>query len=505
MGMSSSFLQRLNEINDVVTVLNLLNWDASTQMSLQGANSRGLQISTLSKVAMEKITDPELAQLADQVLKQSDASELAHQSALAYQNNIDLLRKQPESLISALASVTTLANVAWQHAKDTADFEHFAPHLEKIVALKQQQATALGYKNHPYEAMMQFYEPNLTVPQLQALFSVLKQRLIPLMQSVHQAPNCPNNSVLMREIPVAVQQSVCRYFAELIGFDFSRGRMDVSAHPFEISISPQDVRFTTRFKPTFLPTSLFGTLHEVGHAMYEQHIHPQYQRSIFATDLLGLYGVGGTSFGVHESQSRLWENRIGRSYAFWRQHFSQLQKMVAPVFDDVSLDDFYKAINASHPSCIRVEADELTYDLHIMLRVEIEMGLLDGSIQVKDLPTHWNALMTQYLGVTPQNDREGVLQDVHWSKGLFGSFPTYTLGNMMAAQFYQAACRANPAIEGELQAANYQGLQNWLHASVHQHARRYLPDELLRRATHESLNPDHYLSYLEDKFMKLIG
>ncbi len=502
--MSSSFLQRLNEINDVVTILNLLNWDASTQMSLQGANSRGLQISTLSKIAMEKITDPTLEQLADQVLKQSDAGELAQQSAIAYKKNIGLLRKQPESLVEALASITTVANVAWQQAKDAGDFALFLPHLEKIVALKQKQAEALGYENHPYEAMMQFYEPNMTVPQLQALFAVLKQRLIPLMQKIHHAPNRPDNSVLMREIPVAVQQSVCRYFAELIGFDFSRGRMDVSAHPFEISISPQDVRFTTRFKPAFLPTSLFGTLHEVGHAMYEQHIHPQYQRSIFATDLLGLYGVGGTSFGVHESQSRLWENRIGRSYAFWQQHFSKLQEMVAPAFDDVSLDEFYKAINASQPSCIRVEADELTYDLHIMLRVEIEMGLLDGSINVKDLPMHWNALMTQYLGVTPQNDREGVLQDVHWSKGLFGSFPTYTLGNMMAAQFYQAACSANPMIENELQQGHYQGLQIWLHEAVHQHARRYLPDELLRSATHESLNPNHYLSYLEDKFLMLI-
>ena len=291
--------------------------------------------------------------------------------------------------------------------------------------------------------------------------------------------------------------------ARAFGYDLERGRLDVSLHPFEISFTRNDVRITTRYQSDFLTMSLFGTLHETGHALYEQGVAPELTRSALTSDLPGLYAVGGTSFGTHESQSRLWENLVGRSFSFWAHWYPRLQEIFPAQLEDVNLETFYRSVNRVAPSLIRVEADEITYNLHIMLRASLEAALIDGSLQVSELPEAWNAKMLEYLGLTPPDDARGVLQDIHWSAGYFGSFPTYTIGNVMAAQFYQAAQKQISDLELTLERGDYAPLRGWLTKHIYQHGRRFSPHELLTRATNQGLNATAYLEYLEEKFTRL--
>jgi carboxypeptidase Taq len=281
--------------------------------------------------------------------------------------------------------------------------------------------------------------------------------------------------------------------------------LDVSLHPFEISFTREDVRITSRYHENFLPMSLFGTLHETGHALYEQGVSSALSRTALTSDLAGLYAVGGASFGTHESQSRLWENLVGRSKSFWRHWYPRLRQVFPRQLEGIDLETFHRAINRVSPSLIRVEADEITYNLHIMLRVELEAALIAGSLPVRDLPEAWNAKMLGYLGLKPADDARGVLQDIHWSAGYFGSFPTYTIGNVMASQFFAAAQTQLPDLEHALEAGDYAALREYLTEHVYQHGRRFRPHELLERATGRGLDAQPYLDYLETKFSKLYG
>ena len=308
---------------------------------------------------------------------------------------------------------------------------------------------------------------------------------------------------LHRLYPPEKQAEFAMSIAQQFGYDLSRGRLDVTTHPFEISFTRQDVRITTRYDAHFLPMALFGILHESGHALYEQGVDPELTRTVHTTDLLDLYATGGTSYGVHESQSRLWENLIGRSRPFWEHHFPQLQAVFPGQLGDTDAESFYRSVNRIHPSFIRVEADEVSYNFHIMMRVEIEMGLISGEIKVRDLPDIWNAKMQEYLGITPPNDSLGVLQDMHWSGGHIGTFANYTLGNMMGAQFFQAAHAQVPGLADSLANGKYEPLLNWLTENIYRYGRAYSPGELLLNATGQELSTLPFIAYLNDKYGEL--
>ncbi|KFK96881.1 MULTISPECIES: carboxypeptidase M32 [unclassified Serratia (in: enterobacteria)] len=493
---------QIARLSDLLNVINLLNWDASTGMPNGASIQRGQQIATLSSLAQSMILSPELASaLADEAalpnltLHQQRSHQALRQAIAHY-------KKVPASLVVEQAQLVAVAEVAWREAREQNNFSLFQPYLEKIVDLKRRFAEVVGYQNHPYEALTHEYEPGLTVPALKTLFAQLQARLLPLVKRVHAAPK-PDNSFLHRHFPVDQQRALSTKLAGKIGYDFQRGRLDTTTHPFEISITREDVRITTRFNPQFLNAGLFGTLHEAGHAIYEQNVAPELSGTALTLDLFGLYAVAGTSYGVHESQSRLWENRVGRSLPFWHHHYAELQATFPGVLDDVSVEQFHRAINRSEPSLIRVEADELTYDFHVMLRVEIEMGLIEGSLKVSDLPAFWAEKIQAYLGVKPTTDTLGVLQDIHWSKGMIGSFPTYTLGNVMGSQFMAAALQQQPSLATALVQGNYLPLKSWLTENILQHGRTYLPHELLQRATGKGLDATPYLDYLEQKFTAL--
>ncbi|CAM4118985.1 carboxypeptidase M32 [Deinococcus marmoris] len=496
----NEFQRRSAEINDLLCVLNVLNWDARTQMPAGGSGARAQQMATISALAQEKLLDPAY-EAAAQDVSGDDLENRAAQQAL---HAVRALKRVPAELTRELALLKSEAQDVWARARAASDFGLFAPQLTRMVELNRQLAEALGYEDHPYDALLNMYEPGLTVATLLPLFEQLRAHHVPLLRAIQEKPQA-RSDFLNRSYPAADQKRLSLALAKGFGYDTARGRLDESAHPFEISFTRQDVRITTRFQENFLSGALFGTLHETGHALYEQGVHPDLSRTVLTSDLLGLYAVAGASYGTHESQSRLWENRIGRSKAFWDLHYPQLQQAFPQQLADVDTVAFYRAVNTVHPSLIRVEADELTYDLHIMLRVELERALIGGELAVKDLPGAWNARIRSDLGLDVPDDARGVLQDIHWSAGMFGSFPTYTIGNVMASQFYVAALEQMPDLENNLLRGEYTPLREWLTDNIYKHGRTYTPHELLERVTGRGLDPQPYLDYLSGKYGELYG
>ncbi len=494
----SEFTRLSAEISDLLCVLNVLNWDARTQMPPGGSATRAGQSATLSGVVQEKLLAPAFEGAARAALDADPGDRAARQALEA----VAALRRVPGELTRDLAALRGEAQDVWARAKADNDFAAFAPYLERMVALTRDLADALGHDGHPYDALLNLYEPGLTSATLTPLLARLRAHHLPLLRRVQAQPE-PRTDFLTRHYPAAEQRAFSLELAQSFGYDLSRGRLDASAHPFEISFTRQDVRITTRYQEHFLPGALFGTLHEAGHALYEQGVAPELSRTVLASDLTGLYAVGGASFGTHESQSRLWENRVGRSRAFWTLHFPRLQATFPDQLGDVTAAEFHRAVNRVRPSLIRVEADELTYDLHIMLRVELETRLIGGELSVRDLPDAWNTRIREDLGLEVPDDAQGVLQDIHWSTGYFGSFPTYTVGNVMAGQFYRAAGTALPGLEADLARGDYAPLREWLTEHIYRHGRTYTPHELLVRTTGEGLNPQPYLDYLSGKFGEL--
>ncbi|AZI44891.1 carboxypeptidase M32 (plasmid) [Deinococcus psychrotolerans] len=500
----NEFQRRSAEINDLLCVLNVLNWDARTQMPAGGSSARAQQQATISALAQEKLLDPAYEAAAQVVSGDDSTDDVENRAAQQALAAVSALRRIPAELTRELALLKSEAQDVWARAKAANDFSMFAPALTRMVELNRQLAEALGYEGHPYDALLNLYEPGVTVATLLPLFERLRAHHVPLLKAIQQQPQ-PRSEFLNRSYPADAQKRVSLTLAQKFGYDTQRGRLDESAHPFEISFTRQDVRITTRFQENFLSGALFGTLHETGHAMYEQGVRPELSRTVLTSDLTGLYAVGGASYGTHESQSRLWENRIGRSKAYWELHFPQLQAAFPEQLADVDTDAFHRAVNTVRPSLIRVEADELTYDLHIMLRVELERQLIGGELAVKDLPEAWNARIKSDLGLDVPDDAHGVLQDIHWSAGMIGSFPTYTIGNVMASQFYAAALEQVPDLEAGLLRGEYTPLREWLTDNIYQHGRTFTPHELLIRATGRGLDPQPYLDYLSGKYGELYG
>lgn len=500
----AQLMDTIGQVNDLLNTQSILNWDARTMMPSGGHVTRGKQLATLSVLTRDLLVsastrrqldaaEAETASMADDAVEKVMVAQV--REAIDYHLAIpaDLTRRRVE-----LGSV---GHGVWAKARAESDFSQFLPIMEQTVALNRELAEVIGYAEHPYDALMYRFEPGETVATLKPLFARLREGLIPLVKAIGEKEQ-PRFDFLERHYPVDKQHEFALAMARKVGYDLDRGRLDTTLHPFEVSFTRNDVRITTRFNPDYVAASLFGALHEAGHGLYEQGVDPAYTRTPFATDLVGLYAVGGVSFGAHESQSRLWENHVGRSREFWQVNFAEAQKFYPEQLADVTAEEFFRAVNRCKPGFIRVEADELTYDFHVMLRTDIEAALIDGSLQPRDLPEAWNAKIKEYMGLDVPNDAQGVLQDVHWSSGQIGTFCNYTIGNVMAGQLFETAS-SDPVIAQGLSTGDYEPLRAYMVDSVHQHGRRYSRDELLVKATGRTLDPEPYIAHLTAKYSEL--
>jgi carboxypeptidase Taq len=490
------FIERVKEFQTCRAIEALLDWDQETYMPKRAAEDRANQIALVAGLAHEKLTADELGELLARLEQQGVGDDPALATNVReVRRDYDRAVKLPKSLVQEIARVTTLAKDAWVQARERSDFPKFAPHLEKLLDLKRQVADLIGWTTEPYDALMDEYEPDAKAAEVEAVFSQVKAELVPLVAAIKEAPRQPDKSIRERKCPRQQQESFNRHIAESMGLSFDTGRIDVSTHPFCTSMSPRDVRITTRYNEHYMAMSLFGVMHEVGHALYEQGFDPAHTGTPMALSV---------SLGIHESQSRLWENQVGRSRAFWQHFYPELQEAF-PSLGGVSLDDWHFVINAVEPSLIRVEADEVTYGLHIMLRFELERKMIRGEIAVKDVPAAWNAGMRELLGITPPDDAQCCLQDIHWSLGIFGYFPTYALGNLYAAQFFEAARQALLDLESQIGRGELLPLREWLRENVHRHGKRYRAAELVKVVTGRELSHQPFVNYLLAKFKPLYG
>ena len=455
---------RLLEIRRIQSAAAVLSWDQETYMPAGGGAARAEQIATLEGLAHQRLVSAELETLLTEWIdpatgQAADSWDEPSRSLLRETwRDFSRAKKLPSDFVIRLSRECSLAQQAWVTAREESRFSKFLPSLKIILDLKRDEARYLGYRNSPYDALLDTYEPGATIAQLAPLFTQLRERLVPLLRRVQASHVTIDYRCLHQSFDQSKQVEFGRLVLTAMGYDFERGRLDLSAHPFTTSFHPTDVRVTTRVFEKDLPSCLFSCIHEGGHGLYDQGLDPRYYCSPLGESV---------SLGFHESQSRLWENCVGRSRSFWHCFYPMLQHTFPQQLADVPLDRFYAAINRATPSLIRVEADELTYNLHIMLRVEIEQALIEVRAEPDDLPGLWNEKMQSYLGIVPERDAEGVLQDVHWSMGAFGYFPTYTLGNLYSVQFFEQATLELPQLEEEMRAGHLLPLRRWLEQKIH--------------------------------------
>ncbi len=483
----------LGRIEDLKNAAELLSWDQETYMPDGGADARARQLSTLQTLAHEQFTADAIGDLLnDAAAHVADRDSDSHAARLVQvtRREYERARKLPADLVAKLSEVTSRAKQAWKHARTEDDFDHFGPYLERIVDLSRQKAEALGYDDEPYDALLDEYEPGMPTETVAATFRALRRDLVPIVDAI-AAQEPPEDAFLHQPYAPDRQKAFGERVIAAFGYDFDRGRQDLSAHPFTASFSVNDVRLTTRYAPDFFPSGFFATLHEAGHGLYEQGIDPALERTPLAE---------GASLGLHESQSRLWENLVGRSRPFWNHYYGDLQDRFPAALGPVSRSSFYRAINKVEPSLIRVEADEVTYNLHIMLRFELERALIEGDLAVADLPGAWNETMEDYLGLRPDTDADGVLQDVHWALGAIGYFPTYALGNLMSVQIFDRCRDDIPALGAQIAEGQFEPLLTWLRTHLHQHGRKFEAPELLHRITGSALGADAWLDYIRTKY-----
>ncbi|HEV3004744.1 MAG TPA: carboxypeptidase M32 [Pirellulales bacterium] len=491
------------------SVESLLGWDERCLMPDSAAEYRAEQMTLLAGMIHDRQTAPQLGQwladLADSPLATNGASETGATIRQVHRQYLKKV-KLPKSLVEELTRTAVLGQQAWQQARRDDDFNGLAPLLDKTVRLKREQAEAAGYAETPYDALLDDFEPGEVTANVARVLSGLRDELVPLAAEILGSGRKPNSSLLTRHFPAAAQEAFGREVATAIGFDFGRGRLDVTAHPFCSSVGPNDCRITTRYDERYFNSAFFGTLHEAGHGIYEQGL---------PTGAYGLPPGEAASMGIHESQSRMWENFVGRGLPFWRHFFPAAQRAFPLALGNVPLDEFYFAVNDVRASLIRVEADEATYNLHILIRFELEQDLIADRLRVGDLPAAWNEKYRAYLGVEPPNDADGVLQDIHWSAGLFGYFATYSLGNLYAAQFFaQAAVDLGGAGAGgtgsgglseQLARGEFAPLREWLLDKIHRHGQCYAAGELVERVTGRPLGHDALISHLRGKLGPLYG
>lgn len=501
-----SAVERLKELDREIRVLmhaeSVLTWDQETQMPEAAIEERAEQISALEGIVHELITSAEIGDLlaaagagdgtpAGEKTLQSVDRAFLRRLHRQYRRHTRL----PARLVTDIAKTASRAQSVWQSARAQSDFEIFAPHLTHLLELRIESAELLGYDEHRYDALLDEFEPWATTSFVTGVFEDLQAELVPLVKEIASSKQVAD-PLSGRRFPREGQEAFGRFVLEHMGYEFSRGRLDVSAHPFTDKLGRDDVRITTRYSEDYLNSSIFGTIHEGGHALYELG----FPKSIKDT-ILG----EGVSMGIHESQSRLWENLIGRSLPFWQYFFPHLREQFPSELADVEIEDFYRAVNRVEPSFIRVEADEVTYGLHIILRFNLEKRLIGGDLEVDDLPDAWRDESKALLGIAPKNDADGVLQDIHWSHGAFGYFPTYALGNLYAAQFYASMRRSMPDLDERLATGDLSPVLSWLRSNVHAPGSTMTPGELCEEVTGAPLDAGHFVRYLREKYSDIYG
>jgi len=505
-------LERLRGIDSecrrLIHAAAVLQWDQETCMPRLGVEERSEQLALLQGLIHDRQSSLEVGEALDALgvpPAEKDVDGAAALRGLPQRERAFLreLRRGhrrgtqlPRRLVTELARQTAVGQHLWARSREARSFTMFCPQLKRIVELVRETAACLGYSEHPYDPLLDEHEPWTSTAEVQKVFEVLGRGLQDLLQRILGCGRRPNTHFLRRHFQPGAQREFCLQALRAIGYDLDRGRLDESAHPFTITLGGSDVRVTTRFDPHFPGAGIFGALHEGGHALYELGIDESLRGSILAE---------GTSQGMHASQSRLWEPLVGRSLPCWEHFYPRLRELFPHALSDVSLEEFHGGVNAVAPSMIRVEADEVTYNLHILLRFDMERLLVARQLEVEDLPGAWNEACVGRLGVRPTDDAQGVLQDIHWSMGAIGYFPTYALGNLYAAQLFAAFARDNPDWPAQIRQGRFGSLQGWLREKVHRHGKVFCASELCRRATGSSLEPSHLLEYLNRKFSEVYG
>lgn len=490
----AELLGHMHEIEDLKALGDLAEWDQNTEMPEGGAEVRGYQMAAVQGVMHEHWTAPPLGVLLKElsdVIERSDYTDTDRGLVREARRNYDRATKLPRKLVEEMARVQAGSFEAWRRAREHNDFASFAPWLTRTVALQREVADRIGFAETRYDALLDLFEPGMTSSKLDRLFAPVREVSTTLLQRIEASGNTVDDSCLQGEFSEERQVELSKVLLRGIGYDFSRGGIAVSPHPFTTSFgSPFDVRLTVHPDRHFIQASVMAAIHEGGHAVYEQGSAPILARTPVA---------GGASMGVHESQSRLWENAIGRSEAFWRGQFTAVCEVFPAQFASVDAATFARALNKVHPSLIRIEADEVTYNLHIIVRYELEKALINGNVTIETLPRLWNAKYREYLGIEPATDSEGVLQDIHWTSG-FGYFPSYTLGNLYAAQIYSTLRSAFPDFDERLATGDTTFILDWLREKMYNFGAIYQPETLMKRVTGEVPNPEYFVRYLTNKF-----
>ncbi len=494
-----TLLELVHEMHDLGKAAALLSWDREVNMPPRGDSARVAQMTTLRRLTHQRICSDAMGEAIEQAEAAVDGADPAQFEA----GLIRILKRDrgralrlPEDFVIESSQVGARAWRVWREAREADDFERFRPHLERLIDLQRQRADYLGYESEPYDALVDLYEEGMTAAELRQIFSGLREATVPLLEAIEDRGRSLDDGPLHQHFDREAQERFARHIAGVVGYDFERGHLGTATHPFATSFSRDDARITTRWHEDFLSPALFGTLHECGHAIYEQGTGEELARTPLAR---------GCSSGIHESQSRMIENLVGRSLEFWQAHYPDLQAQFPSQFGSLSVEDFHAAINKVQASFIRVEADELTYNLHIILRFELEQAMLSGDLAARDLPIAWKDRFEELLGIRPPDDRLGALQDVHWSGSSFGYFPTYALGNLYAAQLMQAARQDDPAVGRDLARGSTEALLAWLGVKIHRHGRKLPPRELLIQATGRGPDSRAFVAYAEQKFGQLYG
>jgi carboxypeptidase Taq len=489
--------RRLMEADDIEKAAAVLHWDQSTYMPQGGAQARGRQMATLGRLGHEKFIDPEVGKLLDELLIYAESLPYDDDTASLIRvtkRDYDQATKVPPDFVAELYGHMSESYGVWAQARPENDFAAVMPNLEKTLDYSRRFSDYFPGYDHIADPLIDLRDYGMKAETTRTLFAELRKQLVPLVEAILEQPPA-DDSCLRRVFDEEKQLAFGKKVIEKYGYDFNRGRLDKTHHPFMIRFSSNDIRITTRVKDDFLGEALFSTLHETGHGLYELGINQSFEGTPLAN---------GTSSGVHESQSRLWENLVGRNRAFWRHYYPQLQETFPEQLGSVTLDAFYRAINKVKRSLIRTDADEITYNLHVMIRFDLELDLLEGKLAIADLPEAWHARYESDLGLRAPDNRDGVMQDVHWYAGTIGgAFQGYTLGNIMSVQFFDQAVKANPGISKEIETGQFETLHNWLGENIYNHGSKYTTDELVERVTGEPLTIEPYMNYLRTKYGEL--
>ena len=496
----SELIERLKKTSLLGSCSAVLGWDEQVNLPPAGGEHRAEQLALLAGMTHEQSINPRIGELLEELESAGDLGEEGSAEQINVKHarrSYDRNTKLPQQLVEELSRVTTLAQQAWVEARKNSDYSAFEPWLTKTLGLKREEAEAIGYGDgQPYDALLDDYEPGATAASIQAAFNPLRDELVPLVAAIRDSGSQPDTGIITRSYPIDAQRRFGIEAARAIGFCFDSGRLDTAAHPFCSGFGPGDCRLTTRYDEHHFPGAFFGTLHEAGHGIYEQGL----DKDAFGT------AMGQTvSLGIHESQSRMWENLVGRSPAFWQHFFPKAQAAFPEALLNVTQEEFHWAVNDVRPSFIRVEADEVTYNLHIMLRFELEQAMLTGDLQPAELPGVWNETFTRYFGITPHDDANGCLQDIHWSAGLLGYFPTYALGNMYASQFFDKADEEVGGLHEQFARGEFLPLKKWLNEKIHQPGMKYSASELVEHVTGNPLSHEPLMKHLQTRFGALYG